>query len=216
MGAAGSQRTRVLLVDDHTILRAAVRALLETTADIEVAGEAASAEDAVDAVGALAPDIVLMDLRMPGLGGVEGIVAIKEMAPGTRVLVLSAADDPGLVRRALGAGADGYLTKTAGDADLRSAIRAVRDGARYVHPPLGEHVRRQPPREPIDGLSLHELEVVRLSALGHTHAEIGGRLGVSARSAEHVRTAALDKLGVRTRAELVRVLMAAGLFRLSA
>jgi DNA-binding NarL/FixJ family response regulator len=216
MRDAGSQRARVLLVDDHPIFRAAVRAVLDTAADIEVAGEAGSAEDAVRVVGALAPGIVLMDLRMPGLGGIEGILAIKETAPGTRVLAFSAADDPALVRRAFGAGADGYLPKTAGDADLRRAIRAVRDGVRYVHPPHGEHLRRRPPGEPIDGLSPHELEVVRLSALGHTHAEIGERLGVSARSAEHVRTAALDKLGVRSRAELVRVLMGRGLFRLSA
>ena len=209
---AGGQRTRVLLVDDHAIMRSALRLVLERAGGIAVVGEAVSAEDALAVIPALEPDVVLMDVRMPGLGGIDGTLAVKELAPVTRVLVLSMVVEEMTVRRAMAAGADGYVPKTATEDDLVRAIRAVRAGERAVHASLDDILERAAPPDPLDALTPHELEVARLVALGYTTAEIGAQLGTGLRAVEHARAVALDKLGARTRAELVTAFREAGRF----
>ena len=208
------QWTRVLLVDDHAMLRAAVRAVLEREGGFAVVGEAASAEEALPVLDALMPDVVVMDLRMPGLGGIDGTLAVKERAVAMRVLMFSMVGDGRDVRRALAAGADGYVPKSAPAADLVAAIRAVAAGDRHVHHTLAEALGRPVPADPLDALTPLEFEVARLVALGHTTVEVAARLGNGPRAVEHVRAAALDKLGARTRAELVTAFLHAGRFAL--
>lgn len=196
-------RIRVLLVDDHAIMRAALRNVL-TLAGLEVVGEAASAEEAGEVVSGLAPDLAVLDLRMNGAGGIRGAALLKELRPGIRVLALSAHDDGATVARALEAGADGFLTKTASDRDLVGGIGRVMRGERFPHPPPAG-----PPG--LDALTPRERQVVRGLALGHTNRDVAEHLGVRARTVDQLRRSAFGKLGVATRAELVRIALAAGL-----
>ena len=209
---AGGQLTRVLLVDDHVILRSALRLVLERAGDVSVVGEAGTAEAALALLPELAPDVVLMDVRMPGLGGIDGTLAVKELAPGTRVLVLSMLVDEATVRRAMAAGA--HRPDRADHVVLGRRLRDVPVGAgeRVIDASLGDILERPAPPDPLDALTPHELEVARLVALGHTTAEIGAQLGTGPRTVEHARAVALDKLGARTRAELVSSFRQAGRF----
>jgi DNA-binding NarL/FixJ family response regulator len=199
---------RVLLVDDHAIMRAAIRNVL-ALAGHEVVGEAASVEEAGAVVTTVEPDLAVLDVRMHGAGGIRGVALLKELRPGIRVLVLSAHDDDATVRRALEAGADGFLAKTASDHELLGAIGRVMRGERVPDPPPrpGQTVR--------DGglaaLTTREEQVVRLLALGHSNRDVADRLGVGTRTVEQHRRGAFAKLGVATRAELVRIVLAAGL-----
>jgi two-component system response regulator NreC len=203
---------RVLLVDDHAVLRSGLRLLLEREEGVEPVGEAGTAEDAVRALPRLRPDLVVIDLEMPGMGGIEGAQRIRERAPEARVLVLSMHDRPQDVRRAFDAGADGYLPKAAADEDLVRAIRAVADGQRYVHPSLGAALAAPPASDgPIEELTDREREVLRLLALGHTNQEIAQELIVSVRTVESHRAHVMTKLRVGTRAGLVRAALDAGL-----
>jgi two-component system, NarL family, response regulator NreC len=203
---------RVMLVDDHAVLRGGLRLLLDAEDDIEVVGEAATAEDALRGLERTAPDIVLLDLLMPGMGGLEGAARIRERQPATRIVVLSMHDSPEDVRRAFLAGADGYVVKTAADEELIRAIRTVGRGGRYLHPSLGaELAGRTDMGGPVDGLSPREREVLRLLALGHTNQEVAATLVVSVRTVESHRAHVMGKLGASTRAELVRHALDAGL-----
>ncbi len=203
---------RVLLVDDHAVLRSGLRLLLEREEGLEPVGEAGSAEEALRALPRLTPDVVVIDIEMPGIGGLEGVTRIRERAPEAHLLVLSMHDQARDVRRAFDAGAHGYLPKAAADEDLVRAIRAVAAGERYVHPSLGAALAS--PKEadgPIDELTAREREVLRLLALGHTNQEIAERLVVSVRTVESHRAHVMTKLRVSTRAGLVREALRAGL-----
>jgi two-component system response regulator NreC len=202
---------RILLVDDHAVLRSGLRLLLEREEGMECVGEASTAEDAVRALPRLTPDVVVIDIEMPGMGGVEGAVKIKERAPDARILFLSMHDQARDVRRAFDAGADGYLLKSAADEDLIRAIRAVASGERYVHPALGAVLAAPGPNGPLDELTGREREVLRLLALGHTNQEIAERLVVSVRTVESHRAHVMTKLRVTTRAGLVKAALDAGL-----
>ncbi len=202
---------RILLVDDHAVLRAGLRLLLEREADVVAVGDAATAEDAVRALPRLRPDVVVMDVEMPGMGGLEGAREIRRRAPGTRILFLSMHDQARDVRRAFDAGADGYLLKSAADEELVRAIRAVAAGERYVHPALGAALAGPSADGPLVDLTDREREVLRLLALGHTNQEIAEALVVSARTVESHRAHLMTKLRVTTRAGLVRVALDAGL-----
>ncbi len=193
------------------MLRAGLRLLLEREEGLEPVGEAATAEDAVRALPRLMPDVVVIDIEMPGMGGIEGAARIRERAPGARVLVLSMHDQARDVRRAFDAGADGYLLKSAADEDLVRAIRAVASGERYVHPSLGAALAAPASDGPLAELSEREREVLRLLALGHTNQEIAERLVVSVRTVESHRAHVMTKLRVTTRAGLVRAALDAGL-----
>jgi DNA-binding NarL/FixJ family response regulator len=204
----GPDRTpiRVLLVDDHAIMRAAVRNVL-TLAGIEVVGEAASAEEAGAVVTSVAPDLAVLDVRMHGAGGIRGAALLKQLHPGIRVLVLSAHDDGATVGRALEAGADGFVPKTASDRELVAAIERVMRGERFPDP------APPPPERPpgLAALTPREKQVVRGLAHGHSNRDVADHLGVGIRTGEQLRRSAFDKLGVATRAELVRIVLAAGL-----
>jgi two-component system response regulator NreC len=204
---------RVLVCDDHALLRSGLRLLLEGESDIEVVGEAANAAEAIEQTAALDPDVVLLDIVMPGRNGVEALPDLLAAAPATRVLMLSMQDDPTYVRQAFAAGATGYLLKEAADAELVQAVRDVAAGKSFVHPALGarlaaaDSVVESSRQEP---LSEREREVLRLLALGHTNQEIARMLSISVRTAETHRAHLMRKLGLKTRAEIVRYALATG------
>jgi two-component system, NarL family, response regulator NreC len=205
---------RILICDDHALLRSGLKRLLDAEGDIEVVGEAANAEAAIACAVAIRPDVVLLDIVMPGRSGVEATPDLLAAAPDANVLVLSMQDDLTYVRRAFAAGARGYLLKEAADAELVQAVREVAAGRLYVHPLLGARlaaaeIETASPRE-ADPLSSREHDVLRLLALGHTNQEIAQMLFISVRTAETHRAHILRKLGLSTRAEIVRYALATG------
>jgi two-component system, NarL family, response regulator NreC len=199
---------RVLVVDDHAVVRAGLRRVLDAESDIETVGEAATAERAVFEAIESKPDVVLMDVVMPGQTGIEGMPALFRAVPTAKVLVLSMQDDPRYVREAFEAGASGYVLKEAADTDVVEAVRQVAAGERYVHPALGARLvaaqSEERKRAESDPLSEREREVLRLLALGHTNQEIAAKLYISVRTAETHRAHVMQKLGLSSRAELVR------------
>jgi two-component system, NarL family, response regulator NreC len=206
---------RVLVVDDHAIVRTGLRRVLDAEPDIETVGEAPSAERAVFEAIEHTPDVVLMDVVMPGKSGIEGLPALLQAVPDAKVLILSMQDDPRYVREAFAAGASGYVLKEAADTEVVSAVRAVAAGDRYVHPILGARLvaaeADERKRAEADPLSDREREVLRLLALGHTNQEIAKMLYISVRTAETHRAHIMQKLRLTSRAELVRHALSEGL-----
>jgi two-component system response regulator NreC len=206
---------RVLVVDDHAVVRSGLRRVLDAEKDIETVGEAANAERAVFEALEHKPDVVLMDVVMPGKSGIEGMPALLQAVPEARVLILSMQDDPHYVREAFEAGASGYVLKEAADTDVVEAVRAVASGSRYVHPALGARLvaaeTEERKRAESDPLSEREREVLRLLALGHTNQEIAALLYISVRTAETHRAHIMQKLSLSSRAELVRYALDHGL-----
>jgi len=203
-----SASIRVLVVDDHAVVRTGLRRILDAEKDIETVGEAPNAERALFEALELKPDIVLLDVVMPGKSGIEAMPGLLTALPDTRVLVLSMQDDPRYVREAFEAGASGYVLKEAADTEVVGAVRAVANGERYVHPALGARLvaaeSEERKRAASDPLSEREREVLRLLALGHTNQEIAAQLYISVRTAETHRAHIMRKLGLASRAELVR------------
>jgi DNA-binding NarL/FixJ family response regulator len=212
-------KIRVLIADDHALVRAGLRALLEAQSDIEIVGEAESGIVVERLCQQLAPDVVLMDLAMPGRGGVAATGDVRLVCPSTKVLVLTMHEDESYVRAAAMAGAAGYVLKKAVATELVDAIHVVHRGGRYAPPELldsfeasgAESERQGGVRPGLDLLSAREREVVSLIALGHTNAEIGLRLHISEKTVESHRGRILSKLGLRTRADLVRFALEHGL-----
>ncbi len=206
---------RVVIVDDHAVVRAGLRLLLERSPEIEPVDEAANATEAIYRVIEHKPDVVLIDVTMPGQSGIEAIPKLLEASPETRILVLSMQDDPHYVRDAFAAGAHGYVLKEAADSEVVAAIQQVAAGGSYVNPALGArlvtadaHERAEAAADP---LSEREHEVLRLLALGHTNQEIAKSLYISVRTAETHRAHIMQKLGLSSRAELVRHALRHGL-----
>jgi two-component system response regulator NreC len=199
---------KVVLVDDHAVVRSGLRLLLEAHDDIEVVGEAGNAKDAIFRARALKPDVMLLDVVMPGDSGIDVLPDLLKESPDTKVLVLSMQDDPSYVREAFAAGASGYVLKEAADEEVVSAVREIADGGRYVHPALGARLVAAEAQEraaaDADPLSEREREVLRLLALGHTNQEIAQTLYISVRTAESHRAHIMQKLRLSSRAELVR------------
>lgn len=205
--------TRILLVDDHAILRSGLRLLINSQPDMEVIGEAENGAQLLKQVEALQPDLVLLDVTMPGLGGLEALPLVRQRCGSCRVLILSVHDDEGYLRQALQSGAAGYVPKKAVDSELLNAIRAVMRGETYVHPALthlllndilSDPAEQDAAQNPWQRLSEREYAVMRLIALGHTNAEIAAQLGISVKTVETYRARGMEKLGVDTRAQLVR------------
>jgi two-component system response regulator NreC len=214
-GKAANAGVRVVIVDDHAVVRTGLRLVLDAEDDIETVGEAGDAREAVFEVRARKPDVILMDVTMPGKSGIEAIPDVLKEAPDAKVLVLSMEDDPKYVREAFTAGASGYVLKEAADAELVIAVREVAGGGSYVHPALGARLAAadaEAARAAADEvLSEREREVLRLLALGHTNQEIAKMLFISVRTAETHRAHIMQKLRLGTRAELVRYALAHGM-----
>ena len=206
---------RVLIVDDHAVVRAGLRMLIDAEDDLEAAGEAGSARDAIFRARELEPDVILMDVVMPDGNGLDAIPTLLHEHPETKVLMLSMQDDPQYVRQAFSAGASGYVLKEAADTEVVSAIREVARGGRYVNPELGARLvaaeTEERKRAEDDPLSEREREVLRMLALGHTNQEIAKQLYISVRTAETHRAHIMQKLRLTTRAELVRHALRQGL-----
>lgn len=206
---------QVVLVDDHAVVRSGLRLLLDAQDDIEVVGEAGNAKDAIFRARALKPDVILLDVVMPGESGIDVLPKLLKESAETKVLVLSMQDDPTYVRAAFAAGASGYVLKEAADEEVVSAVREIATGGRYVHPALGARMVAAEAQEraaaEADPLSEREREVLRLLALGYTNQEIAEALYISVRTAESHRAHIMQKLRLTTRAELVRYALRHGL-----
>jgi two-component system, NarL family, response regulator NreC len=201
---------RVLLVDDHQLLRAGLRSRLEREPGIAVVGEADSAERAVVEARRLQPDVILLDLLMPRKSGYEAIPELANVAPQAKILVVSSQAAPSSVRRALSAGAAGYLPKRASDRELVTAIRLLADGGGYVEPELGARLVTDNSSPALEPLSERERDIVHLLALGYTNQEIGGKLFISVRTVDTHRAHIMRKLDLESRAELVMFALANG------
>lgn len=210
---------RVVLCDDHTIMRSGLRRILGEAPDITVVGEAGTAHAAVETVRAERPDVVVMDLALPDESGITAIERIMAASPTSRVLVLTMHDDVAYLQEAFAAGATGYVVKAAADMELLRAVREVAAGVRYVDPTLGAALLdgRSQPRSsaisPVAALSERELEILRLLALGYTNSEMARKLQLSVRTIETYRSRMQQKMGVRSRADLASLARDAGLTR---
>ena len=207
--------TKILIVDDHAVVRSGLRMLLDDQADLEVVGEAGDMRGAVFEARSLKPDVILMDVVMPGDDGIAATAAVLREVPGAKVLVLSMQDDARYVHEAFAAGASGYVLKEAAHAELVGAVREVAGGGRYVHPELGARLvaaqAEDRAKAEADPLSDREREVLRMLALGHTNQEIAKRLYLSVRTVETHRAHVMQKLRLETRAELVHYALEQGL-----
>jgi two-component system, NarL family, response regulator NreC len=201
---------RVLIVDDHALLRTGMRSRLEREPGLALVGEADTAERAVLMARKLQPDVILLDLLLPRKGGYNAIPEIRAVAPEARILVVSSQAAPSSVRRALSAGAAGYLPKHSSDRELVTAIRAVADAAGYVDPELGAQLVTPNGSPALEPLSERERDIVHLLALGHTNQEIGKKLFISVRTVDTHRAHIMQKLELDTRAELVMFALANG------
>jgi two-component system, NarL family, response regulator NreC len=204
----------VVICDDHALVRSGLRRLLETESNFDVVGDAADGDEAVASVRRLEPDVLLLDVVLPGRSGIDALAEIKAASPTTRILVLSMQDDPAYVRQAFTAGANGYLLKEAADSELVQAIHDVAQGRRYLYPLLGARLAAAEAaaesRAKSDPLSGREHDVLRLLALGHTNHEIATTLFISIRTVETHRARIMQKLGLKSRAEIVRYAIASG------
>lgn len=213
-------KVRILLADDHAVLRSGLKLLLESQNDLSVVGEAATGAETLRLAEQLQPDLILLDLSMPQLGGLEAIPLIKKLAPEAKILILTMYDDVHYLQRALKSGAAGYVLKRAADMELISAIRAVMRGEIYIHPSMTrlllDDMLPKAESQPVDAwetLSEREQEVLRLVALGHTNAEIADQLHLSIKTVETYRARGIEKLGLTSRAALVRYALKKGLIR---
>jgi len=202
------ERIRVLIADDHAIVRSGIRLLLEAQDDLEVVGEAADGVEALRLVRDVDPDVVLLDLSMPGPGGTRVIAAIRQQAPRTRVLVVTMHEEAAYVRSALDAGAAGYVVKHVDGNALVAAIRSVHRGRILVNVSRTADSQSAAPSVP---LSRRECEVLTLLAQGHSNRAVADRLELSVKTVETYRTRLGHKLGLRTRADLFRYAVETGL-----
>ena len=214
------KKIRVLLADDHRLFRAGIRALLRTLGDIEIVAEAADGREALRLIVAQRPDVVLMDIMMPNLNGLDATARIGRAFQRTRVVILSMNADEDSVLKSLRAGALGYLVKTADPAELELALRAVARGERFLSSAVSEHVvaaclkRVDKEQTSLQRLTLRQREVLQLIAEGHTTKEIAGRLDISVKTAEAYRGELMKALDIHDIASLTRYAIRAGLVSL--
>jgi two-component system response regulator NreC len=214
------QKIRVMIADDHAILRAGLRMLVDAQADMEVVSEAPDGEQAIQTARQTKPDVALLDITMPRVGGLKALQEMARDCRETRVLVLTMHDDPAYLRSALAAGASGYLLTRAVDSELIAAIRAVHRGGIFVDPRLASILvqdvlekksEKARSARPVNILSKRELQVLRLVARGYTSAAIAKQIFVGVKTIETYRSRIAEKLGLRTRSDVVRFAVQAGL-----
>ena len=212
-------KIRVLIADDHAILREGVRALLASSEDIEVAGEASDGFQAVERARQLDPDVVLMDIAMPGLGGIEATLEMKKEGLRARVLVMSQYDDREYVRRLLKAGVSGYVLKKSAGTELANAIRAVHRGGLVLDPEVARTAMEESAGggdgvgDPYESLTDREKQVLKLVAEGMSNKEVAELLDISVKTAMSHRERMMEKLGLHNRTELVRYALKLGVIR---
>ncbi len=211
---------RILIADDHAVLRAGLKALLESEEDLRVVGEASNGREAVEKTQQMKPDIVVMDLSMPELDGLEATKEIAALKQGTRVLVLTMHAEEEYLLPVLEAGGSGYVRKTSADEDLTNAIRTVARDEVFLYPNAaklllqGYRVKRQPKEEdPLERLSDRERDVMAMTAEGFTSSEIGEKLFISPKTVDTYRSRIMEKLSLNHRSELVRFALQAGLLK---
>jgi DNA-binding NarL/FixJ family response regulator len=213
------KKIRTELIDDHAVVRAGVRMLLEYQADMEVVAEAANAVEGVQLARELRPDVVVLDIGLPGCSGLDVIGPLLEASPKSRILILSTHDNQAYLRLALAAGASGYVAKESSASELTQAVRTVAAGRSYVNVSLAGNralknlleTRRSPGLSPLDELSAREKQVLASIASGHTNKEVAEELGLSVKSIETYRHRVVEKLGLSSRADLVRFAFQSGL-----
>jgi two-component system response regulator NreC len=195
---------RIVLADDHPVVRRGLRMLLDDEGDFEVVAEAGTVDEARRYVRGHHPAVLVLDLNMPGEASLKAIPTMRTEFPGTQIVVLTMQQEPAYAREALAAGATGYVLKQAADGELVEAVRLAAAGERYLNPRLGARIAAEPPPGPPDDLSEREVDVLRLIALGHTNTQVAERLFISVRTVETHRSHIQQKLLLSSRAELVR------------
>jgi len=212
-----SKSIRIVLADDHAVLRAGLKSLLSAERDLEVVGEAGDGIDCVELAAELQPDVIVLDINMPECGGLEALPAIRQRSPDCKVLVLTMHDDAGYLRTVLRAGGSGFMLKQSAADELLSAIRAVADGGLYVSPrharvlleqAAADNARRAPDDEKharYHSLSNRETEIFKFTALGHSNAEAAEMLSLSVKTVETYKARMMRKLNLDSRASLVRL-----------
>jgi two-component system response regulator NreC len=211
-GASGeADPIRLVLADDHAVVRSGLRMLLDSEPDFEVVAEASNIEDARRYARGHHPTVLVLDLNMPGGSSLEAIPILRQESPDTQIVVLTMQQEPAFAREALRAGALGYVLKEAADDELVQAVRLAAAGESYLNPRLGARIASEPPPGPPDDLSEREVDVLRLIALGHTNSEIAEQLFLSVRTVETHRSHIQQKLGLTSRAELVGYALERGL-----
>lgn len=215
-----SEKIRIVLVDDHAVLRAGLTALLNAEDDMEVVGEAGDGAASLRIVADRQPDVVLLDINMPNMSGLEALAELRKVAPRSRILVLTMHDDQTYLRQVLAQGGAGYVLKQAADNELLTAIRTVYHGGAFLHPAHAQALlsTTTSPAEPqaatdsaLALLSERELEVLKLIALGHSNKEIAEMLYLSVKTVETYKTRIMEKLELTSRAALVRFALKQGL-----
>ena len=208
-------KIKILVADDHAVLRDGIRALLGLYDDIEIVGEASEGKEAVEKTQDLVPDVVVMDIAMPGMDGLEATRRIRKKSPKVKILVLTQHDDREYVLSAIKAGAAGYVPKRALGSELASAIRAVYEGDSFLYPSattaLIEDYLHQVEEEPYDRLTDREREILKLIAEGHTSRDIAGMLFISAKTVIGHRTKMMHKLAIHNRIQLIKYAIRKGL-----
>jgi two-component system response regulator NreC len=215
-----SKSVRILLADDHAVLRAGLRALLDAEPDMTVVGEASTGEEAIEKTESLQPDVVVMDLSMPGIGGLEATRRIRGMEQKSRVLVLTMHAEEEFLLPVLEAGGNGYVRKTRADEDLTEAIRTVARDEVFLYPSATKillqgykTIEAGGERSPLDRLSERERDVLGLTAEGFSSSEIGEKLFISPKTVDTYRSRIMEKLGIKHRSELVRFALQTGLLK---
>ncbi|KJS48000.1 MAG: hypothetical protein VR66_16345 [Peptococcaceae bacterium BRH_c23] len=204
------QKISVLLVDDHQVIRKGLRLVLEDSGEIEVVGEASNGEEAIELTFQYAPDLVIMDLNLPGIDGIQAMKMIKDIKPDQRVLVLTMHEDSIYLDKVLAAGGNGFVLKRVADVELLSAIRAVHRGEFYVDTSFQKYLvtRALKPERYAEmkkfELTTRETELLQLIALGYSNMEIAKKLNISIKTVENHKTRIHDKLGINSRSKLVR------------
>jgi DNA-binding NarL/FixJ family response regulator len=212
-------KTRILIADDHAIVREGVRALLSLADDLEVVGEAPGGREAIALASRLEPDLILMDIAMPDLGGLEATLEIRRLVPQAKIIVLSQYGDPEYVRRFLKAGVSGYVLKNAAGADLVSAIRAVVRGGLVLDPEIarsafeGDAGGGADGPDPYETLTDREKQVLKLVAEGRSNKEVAALLDISVKTAMSHREHVMLKLKVHNRTELIRFALRHGVIQ---